>query len=307
VGSFPWLGLSGQGTEEVLGGGRGLFSLGCFLRRILLVEGLESLNWAAEKAMKNGWLWIVIVCALFVTQGCRAPSADWNGTWKLSHTKSNYQGKVLTISISADSEYRFDETSSHTIRCDGKDQPIGNSRTLICIKSGVTALDITLKENGVKTRATHDELSTDGKMFTTTVTEFRPSGPVVTSRTIFSRLSGANGFAGQWLDTIYLQQHADMTLRLDNQVLHIDYPSAGQHIDAPLNGAEAAVRGSYADGTTFATRVAGRRELLTLTKRNGKVLSQGSLKLSNDGRTVTDSWWNPDRPDDKGMLVYEKR
>ena len=277
-----------------------------FLRRILSIEDFEALNWAKGKAMRNERLgWIVVICALFLTQGCRTPSLDWTGKWKLNPTQSNYPGRILTISISADNEYSFDEKSNHTIRCDGKNQPIGNNRTLICVKLGTTALEITLKENGVKTRATHDELSSDGKVFTTTVTEFRPNGPV-TSQIVFSRLTGADGFAGKWLDTIYLQQHADMTLRLDNQTLHIDYPGADQHIDAPVDGVEAAVRGSYADGTTFSARVAGRREFLTMTKRNGKVLSQGSLQLSNDGRIITDSWWSPDRPDYKGTLVYDK-
>lgn len=154
---------------------------------------------------------------------------------EIEPAKSSFQGQVLTIAISADGEYRFDENSSHTLRCDGKDRPIGNNRTGVCVKSGVTVLDITQKENGVKTRATHDELSTDGKVFTTTVTEFRPSGPVITTQIVFSRLSGSNDFAGQWRDTNYLQQHTDMTLRLDNQALHVDYPSAGQHIDAPLD------------------------------------------------------------------------
>jgi hypothetical protein len=127
-------------------------------------------------------LWIPF-CALAATQGCRKPSPDWNGTWKLNPTKGSYQGQVLTISISADGEYRYDEgSSSHTLRCDGKYRPIGGNRTLVCVKSGVKALDITLKENGKKTRATHDELSTEGEVFTTTVTEFRQSGPVITSQ-----------------------------------------------------------------------------------------------------------------------------
>jgi hypothetical protein len=255
--------------------------------------------------MKNARLGWVVFCALFATQGCRAPSADWNGTWKLNPTMSSYQGQVLTISISADGEYRFDESSSHTLRCDGMDRPIGNNRTGGCVKSGGTVLDITQKENGVKTRATHDELSTDGKVFTTTVTEFRPNGPVITSQIIFSRLSGSSGFAGQWRDTNDLQQHADMTFRLDNEVLHIDYPSAGQHIDAPLDGVEAAVRGPL-DGMTYALRIVGRRRFLTVTKRNGKVLNQGELVLSKDGRIITTSWWDPDRPSTVGTLVYEK-
>jgi hypothetical protein len=214
----------------------------------------------------------------------------------------------LTISISEDGDYRFDENSSHTLRCDGKDHPIGNNRTLVCVKSGATVLDITQKENGVKTRATHDELSSDREVFTTTVTEFRPNGPVITNQIVFSRLSGSYDFAGQWRDTSYLQQLADMTLRLDNQGLHIDYPSGGQHIDAPLNGVDAAVHGPHAlDGTTYAVRLAGRRELLHVTKRNGNIFTQGSLKLSNDGRIIIDTWWTPDKPAAKFTLVYEKK
>jgi hypothetical protein len=259
------------------------------------------------KSMRNACLAWVVFCALVTTQGCRTPSPDWNGTWKLNPTKSSFQGQILTISISADGEYRFDENSSHTLRCDGKDRPIGNNRTRVCVKSGVTVLDITQKENGVKTRITHDEISTDGKVFTTTVSEFRPNGPVTTSQIVFLRLSGSNDFAGQWRDTSYLQQHSDMTLRLDNQALHIDYPSADQHIDAQLDGVEAAVLGPAPEGTTLAVRPAGNREFLIVTKRQGKVFSQGSLKLSNDGRIITDSWWNPDRPADKGTLVYDKR
>jgi hypothetical protein len=252
-----------------------------------------------------GW---IVFCALVATSGCRAPSPDWNGTWKLNTTKSSFQGQVFTISISSDGEYRFDGNSSHTLRCDGKDRPIGNNRTGVCVKSGVTVLDITQKENGVKTRTTHDELSTDRKVFTTTVTEFRPNGPVITSQIVFSRLSGSDDFAGQWRDKSYLQQHADMTLRLDNQAVYIDYPSAGQRIEAPLNGVEGAVRGPHIlEGTTLAVRSAGNREFLMVTKRDGKVFTQGSLKLSNDGRMITDSWWNPDRPTDRGTLVYEKK
>jgi hypothetical protein len=118
---------------------------------------------------------------------------------------------------------------------------------------------------------------------------------------------GVNDFAGEWRDTSYLQQHADMTLRLDNQDLHIEYPSAGQQIDAPLDGVEAAVRGPHVlEGATLAVRPAGNREFLIVTKLHGKVFTQGSLKLSNDGRIITQSSWTPDRPADKGALVYER-
>ena len=197
--------------------------------------------------MRNAWFGWVIFCALAATLGCRAPSPDWNGTWKLNPAKSSFQGPIFTISISADGEYRYDDgSSSFTFRCDGKDRPIGKNRTRACVKSSATVLDLTQKENGVKTNANHWELSADGKVLTSTATEFRPSGPVITVQVVASRMSGSNDFAGQWRDTSYLQRHADMTLRLDSQTLHISYPSAGQYIDAPLDGVDAVVHGPHA-------------------------------------------------------------
>ncbi len=259
--------------------------------------------------MRRAWLNWAVFCALAATLGCRAPSPAWDGTWKLKLSKSSYQNLAVTISVAADGEYRYDDgRSSFTFRCDGKDQPIGKNRTQACVKGSATTLDLTRKENGAKTIAYHWELSGDGKVLTATGTAFRPSGPVTTSQIVASRISGSNGFAGQWRDTGYLQRHADLTLRLDGQTFHLSYPSAGQYVDAPFDGADAAVQGPHApDGVTYSVRMVGRREIQTLTKRNGKALTQGALELSKDGSTITDSWWNPDRPTDKGMFVYEKK
>jgi hypothetical protein len=226
----------------------------------------------------------------------------------MNPSKGNFQGPIVTISISADGEYRYDDGySSFTFRCDGKDRPIEKNRTRACVKSSATELDVTTKENGVKTRVSHWELSADEKVLTTTATAFGPTGPAITGRTVSSRMSGSNDFAGKWQDPSYLQRHADMTLRLDSQTLHISYPSAGQYIDASFDGADAAVQGPHApERLTYTARLAGRNEILILAKRNGKVL-QDSLELSKDGRVLTYSWWNPDRPTDKGVFVYEKK
>lgn len=259
--------------------------------------------------MRRAWLNWAVFCALTASLGCRAPSSDWNGTWKLNPSKSNFKGPTFTISISKDGEYSYDDGNSRsTLSCDGKDRPIGNNRTRACVKSSATVLDLIRKENGVKTSANHWELSPGGEVLTVTATAFGPSRAVTTTQIVASRISGSDDFAGQWRDTSYLQQHADMTLRLDKQALHICYPNAGQYIDAPLDGVDTAVRGPNApDGTTRAVRRVGKREFLILSKRNGKALTQGSLQLSNGGSTITDSWWNPDQPTDKGVFVYEKK
>lgn len=260
--------------------------------------------------MRNVRFGCVVVCALAaIFVGCRrAPSPDWNGTWKLNPSKGDFQGPILTISISADGEYHYDDgSSSFTFRCDGRDRPIGKNRTRACVKSSTTVLDLTQKENGVKTGTSHCELSRDGKVLTVTATSFRPVSPVVTGQLVAERVSGSSDFAGQWRDTSYLRRHADMVLRLDNEALHIRYPSAGLYIDAPLGGIEAAVHGPNApEGMTYAAQLVGRREIDTVTKRNGKPLTQGSLELSDDGRVITESWWSPSQPADKGTFVYEK-
>src|ERR1035437_7128123 len=262
------------------------------------------MNWRSTRKV------LAVFLASALTSACNAqqPSTDWNGTWKMNSSKGNFQGPIFTISISADGEYRYDDGySSFTFRCDEKDRPIGNNRTQACVKSSATVLDRTRKENGAKTNAYHYELSADGKVLTVTATAFRPSRPVITTQIVASRMSGSNGFAGQWRDPSYLQRHADMTLRLDTQTLHIGYPSAGQYIDAPLDGVDAAVLGPHPEGVAYAARLVGQREFLILMKRNGKVLLQDSLELSNNGRVITYSWWNPDRPTDKGTFVYEKK
>lgn len=257
----------------------------------------------------NSRLVYIIFCLLLGISGCRAPSADWNGTWKINPSKGNFQGPMFTISISADGEYRYDDgRSSFTFRCDGKDQPIGNNATRSCVKSSATTLKLTRKKNGTKTNAYQWELSSDGKFLTSTAAVFRFGGPVVTSQIISSRMSGLNSFAGQWQDMSYLQRHANMTLKLDSHILHISYPSAGQYVDVPLDGEDAVVRGPHApEGTTYAARLVRRHEIHTLTKRNGKALTQGSLELSDNGRVITESWWNPGQPADKGIFVYEKK
>jgi hypothetical protein len=241
--------------------------------------------------------------------GCRTPSYDWNGTWKLNSSKSNYQRLVLTITVSADGEYRYDNGgSSFTFRCDGENRPIGQNRTQVCVKGSATTLELTRKQNGEKTNTYRWELSADGKVLTAIATAFPPSGPVTTSREVASRVSGSNGFAGQWLNASYLQRHADMTLKIDSQTMHLSYPNAGQYVDASLNGVDVVVRGPSApEGMTYSARLAGRREIYTLTKRNGKAFMQGSLKLSDDGKVITHSWWNPSQANDKNTLVYERQ
>jgi uncharacterized OB-fold protein len=243
------------------------------------------------------------------TAPCQAPSANWNGTWKMDPSKGNFQGPIFTISVSADGEYRYEGGSSaFTFRCDGEDRAIGNNRTRACEKIGTTVLDLTRKENGVKTNVSHWELSADGNVLTATAMKFRPSGPPVKTRMIASRISGTNGFVGQWRDTSDFQRHAEMTVSVDSQTLRIGYPAADQYIDAPLNGAPCALHGpNIPEGMTCTARLLGQRDIRLFLGRSNGTRSEESLHLSNDGKVISYFWWNPESPDNRGMSIYEKQ
>jgi hypothetical protein len=113
--------------------------------------------------MRKARFGCLVFCVLAVISGCEPPYVEWSGRWKLNPSKSSFQGPVLTISISADGEYRLDDgTTTTTFRCDGQYRPMGNNRTQNCVKSSATTLDRTRKENGVKTNTYHWELSEGG-------------------------------------------------------------------------------------------------------------------------------------------------
>ena len=262
--------------------------------------------------MRNAKFGCIIFCALAVASGCRVLSPDWNGTWRLNVPKSSFHDQAITIiSISADGEYRYDDGFvSSTFRCDGvyRPIPIGNNRAQACVKSSATTLDRTRMENGVKTNTYHWELSAGGKIFTATATAFRPSGPVIMGQLVATRISGSNDFAGEWKNTSFSPPPSELTLKLDSQFLHISYPSVGNYIDAPLTGADAAIHGPLApEGMTYSLRLAGRREIFILVKRDGKHLNQGSLELSHGGTVVTESWWTPGRSGGGSTFVYERK
>lgn len=257
------------------------------------------------KIASVGWSLFVLTAGL----GCRTPSSLWNGAWRLDASRSSFRGAVIMISISTDGEYRYNiGDSGFSFRCDGKDRAVGENHTEACVNSSSTTLDLIRKDDGVETNRHHWELSTDGRVFTSTTTALRPNGPVVTAHIIASRISGTNGFAGQWRDTSYLQKYAAMELRLDRGTLHIGYPIAGEYIDASIDGADAIVHGSgHPEGMSYELRAVGRLEFLIMTKRNGTVLTKGSLELSPDGHVITDTWWNPDQQNGKNSYVYERK
>jgi hypothetical protein len=151
-------------------------------------------------------------------------------------------------------------------------------------------------------------VSGDGKVLTIKGTSTRPDGSVKPRETIFTRTSGSVGFAGGWTDTKRLESRSQLVLALNGTRLAIAFPDGEHSIDAPLDGSDAVMHGPGAvQGETLAIRPHGPQQFLTVKKMTGRIINEGSLRLSADGRILVEEYWNPRAPEQKAKLVYEKQ
>lgn len=227
---------------------------------------------------------------------------------ELDFSQSTFQSSQVTITVSPDGEYRDDDGVVSTFRCDGKYRQIGQHREENCVQISASELDRNVLENGIKTKTYHWKMVDGGKILTSTAIKLGPDGPSVIGQLVLSRMYGSNDFAGEWQNATPLKQDAEMTLRLNDQFLHLGYPNAEQFVDVPLDGAEATAYGSNASaGVTFAGKKIGKRKYLLVGSTSGRPYKRETLELSDDGRTITVSWSNADKPVPSATLVYEKQ
>jgi hypothetical protein len=241
---------------------------------------------------------------------CQGEPNAWNGTWKLNHAKSELSGPTFIITISPEGEFQMTTANlSYKFYCDGKYRPLIGHRSLACLKTSKTSLDISEKEDERLVGTVHRELSPDGKgltQITTRVNQKRPQAPV---KKMFVRFSKSTGFAGAWKDINELDGPPQiMVTMLANSTLRLSFPREKQYTDAKLDGSDAPTHG-IANGARITLSVTPEepQKLLTLQKLNGVVLNAGNLILSSDGRSITEETWKPDAPKVKSRLVYEKQ
>jgi len=257
----------------------------------------------------NRLVWACVGTIWLTALGCFASPPVWNGTWKLNESRSNIRGPTFSLTILPTGEYHSDSgTFSYDFRCDGKEYTTRPSRTISCMQSRASEMDTTTKEESKKVGTTHWELSADGKTLTVKGNSIGTDGSVKPTERVYLRTSGSNGFVGGWKDTKRLESRPQLVLTLNERILHIAFFGTGQYMDPPLDGTDSPCHGpGVPQGLTIAIRQNGPREFLTLRKMDGKIVNQGSLRLSADGRTLIEEYWPPSRPDERATLVYEKQ
>jgi hypothetical protein len=99
-----------------------------------------------------------------------------------------------------------------------------------------------------------------------------------------------------------------MAIELDGQHLHLGYPETGTSSDSLLDGSITPIQGPLVwPHATISVKAISPQELDTRTMYSGKVAREGTMELSEDGRTLVVESWTPDNPDEKDRLIYEKQ
>jgi hypothetical protein len=170
-------------------------------------------------------------------------------------------------------------------------------------------LELINRKNGIKTLTVQWELSPDGKMLTVKATSLSGDGSTRPWVSQYLRVSGSTGFAGGWRNTNPLVHVPPIwQIRLGNHRLQYAFPGRSQYADVALDGSDATVRGTGTPvGSSIAFKELSPRDLSMTKKLDGQVLSIGYLQITADGRSLTESYWSPERPNEKAVLVYEKQ
>jgi len=232
----------------------------------------------------------------------------WDGTWRLNAAKSRLGGPTFTIAILPRGGFKITTRNiGYTLICDGKYRPVTGQRSLACTKGTLTSMDVEERDNGRPANAVHREVSPDGKSLIQTITTVE-DGPGKSIRKVFIRSSKPSGLAGEWTDPKELDRQPQVLVTAVNgTTFHLGFPTEKQYADMKLDGTEAPIHGTYSGArATLAIKAETAQRLLTVEKLNDVVVTNGTLILSSDGRSITEETWKPGAPKIKTRLVYER-
>lgn len=252
---------------------------------------------------------------LLLAVGCgHGPTAAWNGNWKLNTAKSQVQGGAyMTIAMLPEGQMRLtNDGFNFDFRCDGRDFPNPNGRDLTtsCLQASAAEWKLIYKRNGITTTEALWDLSPDAKVLTIHSKSIQPDGSSKSFEHIFHRNGAGSSISGRWENVNPFESRTPiLSLSLAGGKLHYAYPGIGQYVDAPLDGTTAPVHtGPQArQGFSMSIRQEGPLQMHTRQSFEGRVIREGTLKLGDDGRTITQESWAPERTSEKDSLVYEKQ
>jgi hypothetical protein len=239
-----------------------------------------------------------------------AHASAFDGTWKLDVAKSKFTGDTVTYAKTATGySYSNGATVSYAFAADGKDYPTIPSRTVAWTKNADGSWEIVTKANGKVVTKTHRSLSADGKTKMVAYTEYRPDGTTAHESDVYTRVTGTSGLAGKWRDTKANVASDSITIKTSSGGhFEIDTPSLKETITGATDGVAVAVKAPNAPpGAMAAYKAAGPGKWTYNISLGGKVYVSGTMSVSADGKTLTDTSWVPGKQSEAAVAVYGKQ
>jgi hypothetical protein len=251
----------------------------------------------------------VALLAFTAASPCFAADSPWSGTWKENLAKGKLTGDTVTITEKGSGYHFTNGPISYDFSCDGKPYTTLANNTISCTSTSDGGFDLTTTANGKLTSKSHRSFSPDGKQMTMNITNYREDGTTSNAVIVRTRKSGSKGLVGEWVDSKVTPSEPDvMTTKVDGDMFHMQGQHAKTSIDAKLDGTESKVVGPMVPaGATASYKSVSSHKLQYAFKVDGKVMGEGTLTLSPDGKTLTDTSWSPGKEAEKTMQVYDKQ
>lgn len=253
---------------------------------------------------------------LFVSPAlARSP---WDGRWFLSPSRSHMSDHSFTLRKLADGLWRYDDGFAiYLFKTDGKawPEPLEPTLTITARQPDPRSLDFTESGWGRPLQRFHKAVSADGSRLTGTHADVSPDGSTQNSPVIDVREGPGAGLEGTWRE---LAAHASpaapqthpnwVITSAGDGTMTWKLLATGEVLTGKPDGRARPDHGpQQPPGATFYWEYVSNRQIEFYYLDNGHLSERATERLSQDGKTWTDTVWTPAYPDEKDIRVYERR
>jgi hypothetical protein len=251
-------------------------------------------------------LLFVTTLTILNTASARATDDPFVGTWKLNVDKSRFAGYTREIKDLGDKKYDWFQAS---VLIDGKEHPFTFGGTYVATQESPDKWVVTRKHDGKVTSVGTWMLSDGGQQIKTEVQGTRADGTPFKQELVYAREGTGSGIAGKWVvQNFQASAISDWVIKpYGNDGLSFAWPSDKDHEDLKFDGKDYPQEGPREmPGETSCGKRIDNHTIQLTDKLNGKVRATREAKVSQDGRTLTETRYSPGQQT-PAILVYEKQ
>jgi hypothetical protein len=246
-------------------------------------------------------------------QTAQPPASPWDGSYRLDYNSSQLAGDSFTYTKSADGMWHLiSDDGTFDFKPDGQSYTLHDpDRTQTATMHGPRAFTVK-SQSGKMKQTIHVLLSADGRALSAVTTKVSPDHPPVTVTTEMSRNGAGDGFFAKWTSTklaVSGGTPALLTIGTTSAgVVTWSYSPDAASLSGLPDGTPLPVVGpGIPPGDTISFQTVSPRRMEFVTAHDGKTMTVGYYQLSEDGRQLDDTYWDPKDPAIRQTKVYRRQ